>query len=186
MYGVRFVVLVCMILAAAGSRLIPHPPNFAPIGAIALFGGACFADRRAAFVVPLAAMALSDLAIGLLGGNLSLGLHRLLPVVYGSFALIVCLGFRLRTRRTVAPIAGAVLASSVLFFVLSNLGVWALGYPKTWEGLVACYVAAIPFFHHTLLGDAVYSTALFGGLALAEKAFPALHEPAPFRAQGMP
>lgn len=180
MYRLRFLVLVAMILAAAASRLIPHPPNFTPIGAMALFGGACFAHRRAAFVVPLAAMFLSDLAIGLLSGNLSLGLHRLIPVVYGSFALIVCLGFWLRSRRTVLPIAGATLAGSVLFFVLTNFGVWALGslYPNTWEGLVACYVAAIPFFHNTLFGDAVYSTALFGGLALAEMGLPALREPA--------
>jgi hypothetical protein len=179
MYRLRFLVLVGMILAAAASRLIPHPPNFTPTGAMALFGGACFAQRRAAFVVPLAAMFLSDLAIGLLSGNLSLGLHRLIPVVYGSFALIVCLGFWLRTRRTVGRIAVAALASSVLFFVLTNFGVWALGswYPKTWEGLVACYAAAIPFFRNTLLGDAVYATVLFGGLALAEKGLPALREP---------
>lgn len=78
------------------------------------------------------------------------------------------------------PIAGAALASSVLFFVLTNFGVWALGswYPKTWEGLVACYVGAIPFFYNTLVGDAVYTTVLFGGLALAEKGLPALREPA--------
>lgn len=93
MYRLRFLVLVGMILGAAASRLIPHPFNFTPIGAMALFGGACFADRRAAFLVPLAAMFLSDLAIGLLSGSLSLGLHPLIPVVYGSFALIVCLGF---------------------------------------------------------------------------------------------
>ena len=178
MYRLRFLVLAGMILAAAAFRLMPHPPNFAPIGAMAIFGGACFASRRAAFVVPLAAMFLSDLAIGLLSGNLSLGLHRLLPVVYGSFALMVCLGFWLRTRRTVAPIAGATLAGSVLFFVLTNLGVWAFGalYPKTWDGLVACYVAAIPFFRNTLLGDAVYATVLFGGLTLAEKGWPILRE----------
>ena len=171
MYRIRFFVLAGMILAAAASRLIPHPPNFAPIGAMALFGGACFAQKRWAFVVPLAAMFLSDLV---------LGLHRLMPVVYGSFAMIVCLGFWLRRRRTVVPIAGAALASSVLFFVLTNFGVWALGswYPRTWGGLVACYVAAIPFFHNTLLGDAVYSTVLFGGLALAEKGLPAPREPA--------
>jgi hypothetical protein len=169
-----------MTLAAAVSRLIPHPPNFAPMGAMALFGGACFADRRAAFVVPLAAMFLSDLLIGLLSGNLAMGLHGLIPVVYGSFAMIVCLGFWLRRRRTVVPIGGAALASSVLFFALTNFGVWALGslYPKTWDGLVACYVAASPFFHNTLLGDAVYTAALFGGLALAEKGLPSLREPA--------
>ncbi len=180
MYRVRFLVLVGMILGAAASRLIPHPPNFAPIAAIALFGGACFGQRRVGFVVPLAAMFLSDLAIGLLSGNLSLGLHRLIPVVYGSFALIVCLGFWLRTRRTLVPIAGATLAGSVLFFVLTNIGVWALlsSYPKTWGGLVACFVAAIPYFYNTLAGDAVYTALLFGGLALAEKRLPALREPA--------
>jgi hypothetical protein len=168
-----------MILAAA-SRLIPHPPNLAPIRAMALCGGACFAHRRAAFVVPLAAMFLSDLAIGLLSVNLPLGLHRLLPFVYGSFALIVCLGFWLGSRRTVVPIAGAALASSVLYVVLTSFGIWAPGswYPKTWEGLVACYAAAIPFCHHTLVGDAGYTTVPFGGLALADQGLPALREPA--------
>lgn len=178
MYRIRFIVLIGMILAAVASRLIPHPPNFAPIGALALFGGACFSNKWHAFIVPLAAMLLSDLAIGLLSGDLSIGLHGLIPVVYGSFALIVCLGFWLRRRRNVVPIAAATLAASVLFFLLTNFGVWALGswYPKTWEGLVACYVAAIPFFHNTLLGDAFYSTMLFGGLALAEKGWPVLRE----------
>lgn len=178
MHRIRLVVLVAMILAAAASRLIPHPPNFTPIGAMALFGGACFASKRVAFLVPLAAMLVSDLAIGLLRGDLSLGFHRLIPVVYGSFALIVCLGFLLRRRRSLVPVAGAALASSVLFFVLTNFGVWALGswYPKTWDGLVACYVAAIPFFHNTFLGDVGYVSVLFGGLALAEKGWPVLRE----------
>ncbi len=133
-----------------------------------------------AFAVPLAAMFLSDVAIGLVGGDLSLGMHRLIPLVYGSFAVIVCVGFRLRRRRKVLPIAGATLLSSVLFFAVTNLGVWALGswYAKTWDGLVACFVAAVPFFRNTLLGDAVYVAVLFGGLALAEKGLPALCEPA--------
>lgn len=172
MYRIRFFVLAGMILAAAGSRLLPHPPNFAPIAALALFGGACFADRRAAFLVPLTAMLLSDLV---------LGLHRTLPVVYGSFAVLVCLGLWLRQHRTAVPIAAATLIGSVLFFALTNFGVWALGslYPKSWEGLIACYVAAIPFFHNTVLGDALYATVLFGGLALAEKGVPVLREPAP-------
>lgn len=176
----RFVVVTGMILAAAASRVLPHPPNLAPIEAMALFGGACFTTKRMAFLVPLVAMLVSDLAIGWLSGDLALGLHRLIPVVYGSFALIVCLGFWLRRRRKAAPIAAAALASSILFFVLTNFGVWALGswYPKTWDGLVACYMAAIPFFRNTLLGDAVYTTVLFGGLALAEKRLPALREPA--------
>lgn len=185
MYRPRVLVLAAMTLAAAGSRLIPHPPNVAPIGALALFGGACFADTRAAFLVPLAAMFLSDLAIGLASGDISFGLHSLLPVVYGAFALIVCLGLSLRGRRRVGRIAAATLAGSLLFFVVTNFGVWALGswYPTTWAGLAACYAAAIPFFRHTLLGDAVYATALFGGLALLERGIPALRVPEPIASE---
>ncbi len=167
----RFFVFLGIIFLAAASRLIPHPPNFAPIAAMALFGGAYFSDKRLAFFVPLAAMFLSDLV---------LGLHGLMPVVYGSFAMIVGIGLWLRTRRTALPIAGAALTSSILFFVLTNFGVWAFSsiYPKTMAGLLACYAAAIPFFQNTLLGDAVYSTILFGGFALAERGFPALRAPA--------
>ncbi len=180
MHRTRFLVLAGIILAVALSRLLPHPLNFTPIGAMALFGGACFADKRMAFFVPLAAMLLSDLAIVLLSGNIAQGLHGTLPAVYASFALIVCLGFWLRGRRKVVPIAAATLASATLFFVVTNFGVWATSslYPQTWDGLVACYVAAIPFFQNTLLGDAFYATLLFGGLALAEKGLPVLREPA--------
>ncbi len=167
----RALLLVILIFSAAAARLVPHPPNFAPIGAMALFGGACFADKRWAFAVPLAAMLVSDLV---------LGFHRLMPVVYGSFVLIVCVGFWLRKRRALVPIGAAAMSSSLLFFAATNIGVWALGslYPKTWQGLVACYVAAVPFFWNTLLGDLFYSAVLFGGLALAERGFPAIRESA--------
>ena len=169
MLNLRFTVLAGLVLAAAASRLIPHPYNFTPITAMALFGGAYFSHRRFAFVVPLCAMLLSDFVIGL---------HRGIPVVYGSFALIVCIGLWLRRRRTVLPVAGATLASSLLFYFVTNFAVWASGslYPKTLTGLVACYVAAIPFFQNSLLGDAFYSTVLFGGFALAEHSFPAVRE----------
>jgi len=173
MLNPRVTMLATMIVAAAASRLLPHPPNFTPIGAMALLGGACFADRRAAFLVPLAAMALSDVVIGW---------HRGWFVVYGCFALTVCIGLWLRRRRKPAAIAGATLASSLLFFMVTNFAVWALGhgrlYPMSAEGLLACYAAALPFFRNTLLGDAVYSVALFGSLALAERGFAALRESA--------
>ncbi|MGH9778649.1 MAG: DUF6580 family putative transport protein [Candidatus Acidiferrales bacterium] len=171
MIKARPLVLTGLVLTAAAARLLPHPPNFTPIAAMALFGGAHFAAKRWAFLVPLAAMFLSDLVIAL---------HPLMPVVYGSFALIVCIGFWLRTRRRRLPIAGAALASSLLFFLVTNFGVWALGsfYPKTTEGLLACYIAAIPFFRNTLLGDAVYAVALFGGFRLIERGFAAVREPA--------
>jgi hypothetical protein len=167
----RFTVLAGIILAAAASRLIPHPPNFTPVAALALFGGAQYGDKRLAFLVPLAAMFLSDLV---------LGLSAITPVVYGSFALIVCLGFWLRRSPTGARIGIAAVAGAVLFFVVTNFGVWALGswYPKTWVGLADCYVAAIPFFRNTLVSDLFYSALLFGGFALAEKRFASLREPA--------
>ena len=107
MLNTRFYALAGITLAAAAMRLIPHPPNFTPVAAMALFGGACFATKRVAFLVPLVAMFVSDLAIGLLNGDLSLGLHRLIPVVYGSFALIVCLGFWLRRHRKVIIFAAS-------------------------------------------------------------------------------
>lgn len=162
MSRLRLLALIGVILAAAASRLIPHPPNLTPIAAMALFGGAHFDDRRLAFLIPLAAMFLSDLVIGL---------HGLLPVVYASFALIVCIGFWLRPRKSVFRVAGAVLAGSVSFFVITNFGVWAWGslYPKTLDGLVAAYVAAIPFFRNTLMGDAIYTVALFGGFAMLQR-----------------
>lgn len=170
MLNLRFTVLAGLVLAAAASRLIPHLYNFTPISAMALFGGAYFSDRRFAFLVPISAMLLSDLLIGF---------HRGIPVVYGSFSLIVCIGFWLRRRRALSPIAGATLASSLLFFFLTNFAVWAFGslYPRTLTGLLACFVAAIPFFQNTLLGDAVYSLILFGGFAFAERNFPALRDP---------
>lgn len=165
----RLFVLVCIILAAAASRLIPHPPNMASISAVALFGGAYLSDKRLAFLVPLSALFLSDLLIGL---------YSHMEVVYGSFALVVCIGLLLRRRRTPMRIAGAALASSILFFVITNFGVWAFGslYPKTAAGLAACYAAAIPFFQNTLVGDALYTAVLFGGFALAERLVPALRE----------
>ena len=177
----RIAVLVGLTFAAAASRLVPHPHNFAPIGALALFGGATYASTRAAFLVPLAAMFLSDLGIGLVSGDMALGLHALMPVVYGSFLLIVCLGFVLRRRRRIGPIAVTTVAASLLFFVLTNLGNWALldAYPPTWEGLVACYVAALPYLGNTMLGDAAYGIALFGGMALLERGVPALREAEP-------
>jgi hypothetical protein len=165
----RFIMLATMILAAAASRLIPHPPNFTPIAAIALFGGAQFAFKRAAFLVPLTAMFLGDLV---------LGLHARIPVIYGCFALIVCLGFWLREQRSAGRIIVAALAGSVLFFVITNFAFWASTslYPKTVAGLAECYVAAIPFFRNTLAGDLFFTTVLFGGLALAEWRLPRLRE----------
>jgi hypothetical protein len=171
-HKLRFTVLAGMILAAAAFRILPHPPNFSPIAAIALFGGAQFASKRAAFLVPLAAMFLADLV---------LGLHSFIPVIYGCFALIVCLGFWLRRKQSPGRIVVAALVGSLLFFAITNFGVWAgTGmYPKTIAGLTECFVAALPFFQNTLTGDLFFNTVLFGGLALAEWRLPQLRESYP-------
>lgn len=164
----RLTLLTGMVVLAVLARLIPHPPNFSPIGALALFGGATFADRRIGLLLPLISLFLSDLF---------LGLHILIPVVYGSFAINVLLGRWLRSNRTLLSVASVTVIGAVQFFVVTNFACWVLWYPNTWEGFVACYVAAMPFFQNTLLGDAVFVTVLFGGLALIEQAWPALREP---------
>ena len=167
----RIAVLSGMILCAAASRLIPHPPNFSPITAMALFGGAYFSKRSLAFIVPLVALFLSDLVLGFYQG---------MAFVYGSFALIVCIGLWLRSRRRLLPVTGAALASSLLFFIITNFGDWVAGlmYPRTLTGLGACYTAAIPFFQNTVASDLFFAALLFGGFALVEKKFPALRETA--------
>ena len=142
-----------LIAAGALLRIAPHPPNFAPLGAIALFGGAVLPPGWA-IVVPLATLALSDAVLGTYPGMIW---------VYGSFVLITLIGMVLRQRRTVLRLAGAALASSVLFFLVTNLGEW-FGplYPHTLAGLWADYVAAIPFYWNTLLSDLGYTLAIFG------------------------
>src|SRR5687767_10982515 len=104
MQKIRLVVVISIIVGAAASRLIPHPPNMASITAVALFGGAYLSRKWLAFLVPLLALFLSDLV---------LGLYSRMWVVYGSFALVVCIGLMLRKRRTHLGIASAALASSI-------------------------------------------------------------------------
>lgn len=165
----KLVFILALIAVAAAARLLPHPPNFTPVAAIALFGGAVFASRRMAFLVPLMAMFLSDMAIGWMT-NAGWGWHSTQPVVYLTFMVTVCLGMVLRQRRGVLPLATMSLAASVLFFVTTNLAVWVEGvyYAKTLTGLITCFVAAIPFFHYTVLGDACYVALMFGAIAWVE------------------
>jgi hypothetical protein len=135
-----------LILIAILTRLLPHPPNFAPITSIALFSGFHFANKRLALFVPLIAMFISDLFIGV---------HSLMPLIYLSFLLISILSFYMKSL----SISNVVLAST-LFFVLSNLGVWYFYYPLTWAGLTSCFVLAIPFFVNALAGDLFYTSVL--------------------------
>lgn len=159
--------LVLMIVLAALSRLLPHPPNFSPVEAMALFGGAYFAQRWLGVLVPLLAMLLADFF---------LGFHSGMPVVYGAIALISILGFALRGKTSILRIASFGLVGATLFFVITNFAVWAGSgmYPMTASGLLTCYIAGIPFFHWQLAGVAVYSVILFGGFAFLRSNLPAL------------
>lgn len=169
MISARPLALITGVLLAAASRLLPHPPNVTPIAAMALFGGAHFSSLAAACVVPLAAMLLSDAV---------LGFHSTMAFVYVSFLAIVLIGSRLRTRKMVIPVLAATLLSSILFFVVTNFGVWIAGslYPKTWAGLLGAYLAAVPFLRNTVLGDLSYVAVLFGGFALLERYLPILRD----------
>ncbi len=167
----RTLLALALIALAAALRIAPHPWNFAPVGAMALFSGAVLKDRRLAFIFPL---------VALFAGDVFIGFHKLLPIVYASFLVNVAIGLWLRDRRTVARITLATLLGSAQFFLITNLAVWWLlnSYAKTASGLATCYIAGIPFFWYTLAGDAFYATLLFGGFALAERLFPALRQPA--------
>lgn len=170
----RFWVLTSFILAAALSRIVPHPPNFTAIGAIALFGGAYFSSRWWAAVVPLAAMLLSDWILS--GASLTGKGFVYAPMTYFCFLLTVGLGNFLRRRVTVARATLLALAAAVLFFLLSNFSVWLSGklYSPDLEGLLACYVAAIPFAKNMLAANLFYSGVLFGGFELAQLRWPSL------------
>jgi hypothetical protein len=161
----RFFVLTGMILAAVLSKFLPHPTNFAPVGAIALFGGAHFQNRWLAFAVPFIALVIGDFITGL---------HTLIPFVYGCFALNGCLGLWIRRQVTVGRVLGVTLAGSTIFFLVTNFGVWLLlgTFERSGAGLLQCYAAGLPFFANTVLGDLFYAAVLFGGVAALEWRFP--------------
>ncbi|MFH1262415.1 MAG: DUF6580 family putative transport protein [Pseudomonadota bacterium] len=164
----NLLLLTTIILGAVALRLVPHPPNFAPIAALALFAGATLERRGSAFLVALSAMLLSDLALELWNGT---GFHGAMPAVYGSFALTVWLGSALKKRRNLVMVPASSLTASILFFVATNFEVWLEGslYPRTLPGLLACYTAAVPFFRWTAIGDLAYTAAFFGVYAVARR-----------------
>ena len=174
----RLLTITILVLLAALARTIDHGiPNFAPIGAIALFGGACFGSRKLAFLVPGLALLASDVILN--AGryrNLAPDAWSLVPFTVASFALVVMLGFGLRGKnRSFVSIGISSLAASCVFFVISNLGWWLVFVqPQTLSTLGRTYADAIPFFRHTVLGDVFFNTVLFGTLALAESRFAAI------------
>ncbi len=163
----RFWILTIMIIVTALSRLLPHPPNFTPIAAIALFGAAYFKNKKMAFIIPITAMFVSDLIIGM---------HNTLLFVYLAFVLVGVLGFQLRGRVKTINVIGSSLAASVVFFLITNFGSWLAYdmYSKDLAGLLNCYTAAIPFFRNTVLGDLFFVGVLIGGFELLQYRFPKL------------
>jgi len=151
---------IALILLGIAMRFIPHVPNFTPVVAIALFSG-FYLNKKYAILIPLSLMIITDLF---------LGLHEVFAFTWGSVILITVLGITQKKRKSALTVAGSSLLSAVLFFLISNFGVWLAGwYTHTFEGLINCYVMAIPFFRHMVLSTLVYSTVLFGAYELIAK-----------------
>lgn len=170
--NIRFGAIMGLILGAVVVRLaMAGIPNVSPITALALFTGAYLADRKLAMLIPLVAMFIGDLV---------LGLHNMMFFVYGAFALIAFVGVFISTRVCGHVVIAASLVSSVLFFLVTNFGVWMLSgyYPMTFEGLLTCYTAAIPFFQMTLMGDLFFVGIMFGLFMALEHFVPTLRKPA--------
>jgi hypothetical protein len=172
------VTAILLIVFAGATRLFPHYPNFTAIGGMALFGGAVIKNKKLALVLPIAALLLSDVALQVLG--ITQGFYGGQIFVYAAFLLIAALATFIR-KPGVANIAFASVWAGVIFFLISNFGTWAMGdflYPKTFNGLMACYAAAIPFYKNEFFGNfllnGIYSTAffsmvLFGAYYLVER-----------------
>ena len=158
-------VLAIIILMAAFSRLLPHPPNFTPIMAMGLLGGVYFKNRQFAVIVPLLAMLVSDIV---------LGFHGTLIWVYSSIVIISLCASMLKPK--MLHLGGASLAGSIFFFMVTNFGVWVTSafYPKTMTGLATCYATGIPFLQNAVVGDLMYVGVLFGVFELAKRSFPQL------------
>lgn len=176
----RFSLISVLIVLAALSRLIPHPPNVAPIAGMALFGAAYYSKKYWAYLIPIVSMWVSDLILNnvvyaqyfdqfvwFYSGSL---------FTYGAFALIVLLGTKALKKRNAGSILFSALGASAIFFIVSNFGVWFSSplYAKSWEGLIACYVAGIPFLKNTVLGDLGYTAGLFWAFELSMVLFPEL------------
>ena len=148
-------IIAIIMLAAVLTRLVPHLPNFTPVTAIALFGGLYITNKILAYALPLTIMFISDIF---------LGFSSITLFVYIGFMLVTLIG-TLRKKPNILTI----FMGSLSFFIVTNFGVWLLGYPKTWTGLVECYTLALPFFRNSLLGDFFYSGVMIIGFNFIQK-----------------
>ncbi len=168
-----------MIFGGALLRLVPHIANFAPISAIALFGGA-YLNKRFAILVPLVAIAISDYLLLYINpfGDPMINFRTIQPIsamfhsttlyVWGSFAISGLIGTWLKNRIKPSNIIGASFLASLQFFLITNYGVWATGmYSRGLDGLLQSYIMGLPFFKWTLMGDLFYTGVFFGTYALA-------------------
>ena len=146
-----------LLFIAALSRVLPHPPNFAPLIAIALFGGATLPRAGWAALATFGALVASDLVLGVFP-------YEGMPWVYGAMVAILLLGRALQARRSAGSIAIVTFGSGLLFFVVTNFGVWLTGqlYPRTFAGLVTCFAMALPFYGNQVAADFTYAGVLFG------------------------
>ena len=156
----RNLIIFSMIVLAVATRLLPHPPNVAPITGIALFAAHRFNDKKLVFLLPLLCMVITDIF---------LGFHMIIPFVYLSIIAISTLGLFSKKISN-----GVVLKSSTIFFLVSNFGVWLLGYPNTIAGFISCYTLALPFFFNTIIGDLFFYHVLNISFIKIEKKYPAL------------
>ncbi len=152
-----------LIALGVSARLLPHPANFAPIAAIALFSG-LYLPKRFAIIVPAAALLLSDIVLGFYT-------WQVVVSVYACFALTGIMGLYLAKQKNFATIALGTILASIIFFLVTNWAVWAFGtmYPHTTSGLMQSYIMALPFFRNSLLGDIFYTTVLVGSMELIQK-----------------
>ena len=171
----NFYFVLGLILIAAFARIIPHYPNFTPLCAIALFGGKYFNNKYLAYLLPLLALWISDILINnFILNNYFDGFTLFYSGFYwqyGSFILITLIGRKTLKNISYLRLLGISISSSLLFFVISNFGVWISSsfYSKDIFGLIACYVAAIPFYYGTLSGTIFYSFFLFGSYELLSR-----------------
>ncbi|MBW6489697.1 MAG: hypothetical protein K0B15_00755 [Lentimicrobium sp.] len=168
LFNTRNIIIFVAIIGAAFMRLLPHWPNFTPVAAMALFGGAWINRKALAFLVPLSAMLISDLFIGF---------HSTMIAVYAGIIVTVMIGFALRNRVKAGNVVMASVVSTLVFYLITNFGAWMSGmmpYPKDFSGLMQAYIAGIPFFNNGLMGDMFYSTVFFGGFYLISKRYPSV------------
>ncbi len=154
-------ILTALLIALGiAGRLLPHPANFTPVAAIALFG-AFYLPKRWAVVLPLLAILLSDIFIGFYN-------PKMMIAVYGSFAITGAIGLYFREKKSFATVAASTLLGSIIFFLVTNAAVWAFGtmYTKDLAGLLNSYTMAIPFFRNSLLGNVFFVSLLFGSMEM--------------------